>query len=84
MQANTFNQSSHILSNALIWLWFIISKKTLNMFFNGNTIAFLNTHSVFFYVCFRFSIHRNSLKHLHDHGSLPTWIAKQHQLTATA
>ena len=79
MQANTFNQSS------LIWLLFTgISKKTLKMFFNGNTIAFLNTHSVFFYVCFRFSIHRNSLRHLQDHGSLPTWIAKQHQLTATA
>ena len=37
----------------------VFLKKTLKMFFNGNTIAFLNIHSVFFYVYFRFSIQKN-------------------------
>ena len=36
------------------------------MFPNGNTIAFLNTYSAFFYVYFKFSIHIKALKYLPD------------------
>ena len=55
----------------------VISKNSLNIYFlNGNTVAFLNTRSLFLYDYFRFSIHIKSLKHLPDQELLAAWMAK--------